>query len=336
MALYAVDDLTDAFEATRSFLWPVDLGRWARLALLSLFVAGGGGGGGGSASPQSPMQFTFDGTGAPGGPYIDGVGADLARFLEANLWPIVGIALVLVLLGLVLAWIAAVFEFTFLESLRSDAVHVREYSDRHRGAGTRLFAFRVLFGLLGAIVVGGMALLAIGPAALGIGTASLALLVLFVPVFILGGLVAGVVYVFTTAFVVPIMLLEDRGVIAGWKRLWGVMRGNWAQFGVFVLVGLFVMIGIGIVVGIATALLGVVIAIPFGLVFFLLLSAGVPALNVVAVVGLGVPFFLAMLAVVGFVQVPVQTYLRYWALFVLGDVEPDLDLVPDQRAAVRE
>jgi hypothetical protein len=35
------------------------------------------------------------------------------------------------------------------------------------------------------------------------------------------------------------------------------------------------------------------------------------------------------------VQVPVHTYLRYYALLVLGDVEPDLDLVPDQRAAIR-
>jgi hypothetical protein len=36
------------------------------------------------------------------------------------------------------------------------------------------------------------------------------------------------------------------------------------------------------------------------------------------------------------VQVPVQTYLRYYALLVLGDVESSFDIVPDRRAAVRE
>jgi len=43
-----------------------------------------------------------------------------------------------------------------------------------------------------------------------------------------------------------------------------------------------------------------------------------------------------VLAVAALVQVPVQAYLRYYALLVLGDVEPEFDLVPDQRAAVRE
>ena len=334
MALHAVDDLTDAFEATRSFLLPFEFGRWVRLALLSLFVAGSGGGGG--MTPQSPMQYTFDGTGTPGTPSFGGLGAELTRFLEANLWPLVGIGLVLILIGLVVAWLASIFEFSYLESLRADAVHVRDYYSQFRGLGTRLFAFRLIFGLLSAVVVGGIALLAIGPALLGFGTSSLFVLVLLFPLFFLVGLLAGIVYVFTTAFVVPIMLLEDRGVISGWRRLWGVMGGNWAQFAVFVLVGLFVMIGVGILVGIVTAILGVVVAIPFALVFFLALMTGIPALNVAVLVILGIPFALVMLAVVGFVQVPVQTYLRYWALLVLGDVEPDLDLIPEQRQAIRE
>ncbi|MGM0399161.1 MAG: DUF7544 domain-containing protein [Halobacteriota archaeon] len=336
MALHAVDDLTDAFEATRSFLWPFEFGRWARLALLSLFVAGTGGGGGGGGAPGNTAQYTPDGGTVPVDRWMGGTGADLARFLETNLLAIVAVVLVFVFLGALLAWIASIFEFTFLESIRSDEVRIREYSSRYTGAGTRLFAFRLIFGLLGVLVVGSVALLAVGPALLGFDPSYLVLFALLIPVFILGSVLGSIVYVFTTAFVAPIMVLEDRGVVSGWRRLWGVMRGNWLQFGVFVLVGLFVMIAVGIAVGIAMAVLAIVVAIPFALLFFGAVAVGIPALNVVVFAVLGIPFALLMLAVVAFVQVPVQTYLRYWALLVLGDVDPDLDLVPDQRAAIRE
>lgn len=335
MALHAVDDLTDAFEATRSFLWPIELGRWARLAILSLFVAGTGGGGG-TGAPGNTFQFTPDGGTAPGGGWMGTPGADVGQFLQANLWTIIGIVIVVVLLGLFFAWLASVFEFAYLESLRSDAVRIREYTSRFTGEGTRLFAFRLLFGLFGALVVGTFALLAIGPAVLGGEPRLLFIFVLLAPVFLVGSIVAGIVYVFTTAFVAPIMLLEDRGVISGWRRLWGVMQGNWLQFGVFVLVGIFVMIGVGIAVGIVVAILAVVIAIPFGIAFFAAVSLGIPALNWLLLVVLGIPFALLMLAVVAVVQVPVQTYLRYWALLILGDVDPELDLIPEQRAAIRE
>lgn len=333
MALHAVDDLTDAFEATRSFLWPVSFGRWARLALLSLFVAGTSGGGGGGFSGNS-AQYTPNGGTAPGG--WDLGPAELGQFLDANLLIIVPVVLLLVVLGLVFAWIASVFEFTYLESLRREAVHVREYSAETLGHGTHLFGFRIVFGLLGLLIVGAIALLALGPALLGNDPSYLILLALFVPVFIVGSIIGSIVYVFTTAFVAPIMLLEDRGVISGWRRLWGVMQGNWTQFGVFVLVGLFVMFGVGIAVGIAVAVLTILIAIPFALIGIAVVSMGIPAFNWLLLVLLGVPFLVLMIAAVAVVQVPVQTYLRYWALLVLGDVEPELDLIPEQRAAIRE
>jgi hypothetical protein len=32
--------------------------------------------------------------------------------------------------------------------------------------------------------------------------------------------------------------------------------------------------------------------------------------------------------------VPLQTFLRYYALLVLGDVAPEFDVIPDTRAAI--
>lgn len=46
-----------------------------------------------------------------------------------------------------------------------------------------------------------------------------ALLLLLIPVVILVATAAGLVNGFTTVFIVPVMVLEDCGVLAGWRRL---------------------------------------------------------------------------------------------------------------------
>lgn len=326
MALHAIDDLSEALTTTRRFLFPFTWGRWLRLAFISLFVAGGSGGG----SPPNSLQYTME------GPVLDGHGApNLGPFFGQHLALIVGIVAVLLVLGLVLAWVAATLEFALLESLRSDAVHVREYLGAYSGLGLRLFAFRILFGLALVLSIGGLALAVVGPVLLGADQRVLFAFVLLVPVFLVIGLIGAVVYVFTTAFVVPIMVLEDRGVISAWKRFWTTLRSNWTQFLAFLVVGLFVMIAIGIAVGILAAIVGVIVAIPLAAVAYVFFaSPGTVTLLPIALVGipLAIVFFVAM----AFVQVPVQVYLRYWALLVLGDVDEDLDLIPDQRAAVRE
>ncbi|MFW5950394.1 MAG: DUF7544 domain-containing protein [archaeon] len=40
--------------------------------------------------------------------------------------------------------------------------------------------------------------------------------------------------------------------------------------------------------------------------------------------------------VFGLVQVPIVTYLRYYALLVLGDIEESFDIIPEQWAAIEE
>ncbi len=327
MVLHAVDNLSDAYRATRSFLFPLEWGRWLRLALLSLFVAGSSGGGAPTSGFQGPLGTSPDltpGAGTDFGAFIDQLGATLA----ANIWLIVSFVAIGFLIALILQWLAAAFEFTFLESLRTDEVHVRQYTSTHTGPGTRLFAFRVLFGLAMLFVFGGLLLLVLYPVLVGVSPAAPLLLLLFlVPLFFVLGIVTSVVYVFTTAFVAPIMLIEDRGVLSAWRRFWGVFKSAWQDFLVFVLVGIFLMIAIGIVVGIVMAVIGIGVALPV----IVALLAGGPVWAVL----LGIPA--AILAVVAWamIQVPVQTYLRHWSLLVLGDVEPELDLIPERRAAIR-
>ncbi|MFB6110568.1 MAG: hypothetical protein ABEJ60_06815 [Halodesulfurarchaeum sp.] len=326
MALHAIDDLADAYRATRSFLWPIEWDRWLRLALLSVFVAGTGGGG----VPTGNLQFPF--TGGPGtpGPVPGGeLPLDqLGVFLSRNLGLLLLIGLLGLLLLLFFQWIGATFEFAFLESLRTDEVHVRRYVREFRGPGTRLFAFRVGVGLLGLLLGGIVLLFGLAPILAGVPSAAPVLVLLFMlPVFLVFGIVGSVVYTFTTAFVAPIMLMEDRGVISAWRRFWGVLTDAWTDFLVFVVVGLFVMLAIGIVVGIALAVIGAALFLP---VILAIVTAG----PLVAAI-LGLPLAIVGILAWALIQVPVQTYLRHWALLVLGDVEPDLDLISERREAVR-
>lgn len=339
MALYAVEDIGDAIEATRAFLLPFDRSRWLRLAVVAFFVAGGVG----TSAPFNAggsVDSPGDGT-TTDLPSVDAVVEQLPGDVLALA---VGIAVLLLLLWLVLGVVSAIMEFALVESLRSDAVHVRRYARRYGWQGVRLFAFRVgvtLLGLAALALVGwavvsstiGFTPSAWDPAGV-FGVVLVLLPVLFV-VFALVSLVNG----FTTAFVVPVMLLEDRTVLGGWRRFWPTLRGQLTQYGAYVVMGIVIAIAFGIIGAMVTGVGAVVLAIPFavvGLVAFVLAGGtmSVAALAVPAV--LAVVYLALLLVLMALVQVPLQTFLRYYTLLILGDTNEAFDVVPEQRTAVRE
>lgn len=131
--------------------------------------------------------------------------------------------------------------------------------------------------------------------------------------------------------------LEDRGVIGGWRRLWPTIVAEPWQYLAYAVAGFVLAIAGGIVVVIAVGVAALGLLIPFGILggigFFLLTAAPPFGIGVLAVVGL--LFDLSVLAVTALAQAPVVAYLRYYALLVLGDVDDELDLIPERRAAVR-
>lgn len=325
MTLYALDDVGDAFEVTSEFLRPVEARTWAKLALVVLFI---GGAGGNVTSLQSSA-------GGSAGQISDvSAGPEVWLLVAA----IVGVVLVV---GLVFVLVGSILEFVFVESLRREEVTLRRYWGKRWRQGVRLFAFRVALGL---VLLGGVALLAasIVLPLVGLdplGGLWLAGVVLFLPVVLMIAIVIWVVYVFTTIFVVPIMVLEDCGVLAGWRRLWPTLTRDWKQYVAVALAYAGLAIAGGIVVGILTAISLLVLFIPFGILFAIAFGLFVfvsEVLGFLAFLVIGVVGVLTVIAVVAVVQVPVQTYLRYYALLVLGDIEPTLDLIPDQRTAIRD
>jgi hypothetical protein len=326
MALYAFDDLEDAFALTRSYLFPFSLGRWLRLALVVLFI-------GGATGNVPTANVNVDQSDFPGG-----FPADVGPVAPGDVLPIVlAVVAFFVLVGLVFGFIGSVMEFVLVDSLRSD-VHVRRYFGEHLGKGFRLFVFRIVLFLLVAVpivAVGAALVLNAGPD-IGPGQVIGLLLVLF-PLFLVLALVFGLVNAFTTSFVVPVMLLEGRGVLAGWRRFWPTLRTDWKEYGVYVVVAFILGAIANTAVGIAVGLIAVVFALPLVGVGAAGVAVGGFSTAVWGLVAVLVALFvLLVLAISAVVRVPVLTYFRYYALLLLGDTNAELDLIPEQRRGARE
>jgi len=332
MTLYAVEALDDAIEATKSFLWPFDAGRWLRLAVVVFFVGGAAGG-----LPGGGGNLPFDGGEVPGGfPTDPGATPDLPAL--GDVLPIVvAVVALLVLLALVFGFLGSVMEFVLVTSLRKEEVHVRRYFGDHLGAGLRLFGFRLAVGLFGVVLFAGpmlAAFLATGGFEGGGPGAAFGLLLVLAPLFFLFGVLSALLYGFTTFFVVPVMLVEERGVLSSWRRLLPVVRAEWREFAVFVLLTAVLTVVAGTAVGFVVGLVALVLVGP--VVVAGIAGAVTGSVAVLAAVGLlGLLVLLVVAFVAAAVRVPVVTYFRYYAMLLLGDAESDLDAIPGRRERIR-
>ncbi|WP_281193506.1 hypothetical protein [Halorubrum sp. F4] len=328
MALHAVDNVERAFGVTREFLTPIDARRWLRLAVVAFFV------GGGVSLPSAQFNASTPSEGIP----VNELPASFPGTLPAD--PLVIVAALVgaaVLLGALFALVGAVMEFVLIESLRTGEVSIRRHWRRRWRQGLRLFVFRVGIGLpMLALVLGWIALVFVP---IFTGRDLVIPFVAFlagIPVLFVVGVVYGLLSGFTTAFVVPLMIRFDSGVLAGWRRLWRSITAAWKQYLAYAVIAFLLTVAVGLVASIAVGIVALLIATPF------VVAAGITHVAVslsstvgfAVLVGLGLLFGLAMLVVWAIAQVPVVTYLRYYALLVLGDVDDSFDLVSDWREAV--
>ncbi|WP_135366365.1 DUF7544 domain-containing protein [Halosimplex halophilum] len=337
MSLAALNDIEDAIKATKRFLTPVDRVRWFRLAVVMFFV-----GGAGLSFPGAPTtNFGGDADAPEPGPGAPDIAPELTPELIAL---IVGIAVLGVVAFLLYSVVGATMEFAFVAALRDEEVRLRRSVRRYWRRGLRLFGFRLTVWVV-AIATAAATLLGVGasmggwpPTAWNDGTI-LTVVILAIPVLGVGALILGILLGFTTVFVVPVMLAEDRGVLSAWRRFGGTLTDEPLEFLAYLLLSVLLGIGVSMAVGFLLVLLLIALAIPFLVVgaplgFALAMAGGGTAAAAVVLV---LVLLYGLLVFVGalLIQVPFQTFLRYYALFVLGDVEPAFDVVPDARAAVR-
>lgn len=352
MVWHALDALDDALEATRGLLLPFSAKRWLTLALVAFFVSGAT-----SANPSTGIgvpDLSISSTTTPVAPgdgfrepirepiVVNGV---FEPFPEPPIGDVVpalgGIELLIVLailglvglLGILLLYLGAVMEFVFVEIAVENDVRIRGFFGESTGKGFSLFVFRLAVGL---VVLGAL----LASVALTVLTGGLFAIVLLIasPLFVLFGVGLWILLRFTTDFVVPVMIAADVGLIEGWRRLWAELKVEWKQYGAYAVARLLLGIVAGIVFGIGIAAVVVALLIPFGIVGLaggaLLSLVGSELALIVFLAGLAVLFALSIaVAALVFLQVPIQTYLRYYALFVLGGISPSYDLVADLRSS---
>lgn len=347
MSLRAIDALTDALEATKRLLLPFDRATWFRLAVVMFFVAGGGGlgfpgvpGGGGDGGAGTGPDAAPGGNGTAGNATANATAPSIEPTTE--LYAFLGaIVLVVVLFVLALAVVSAIMEFVYVESLASREVRLREPFRSSWRQGVRLFGFRIslsalvfgtalVAGLLTGLLLGGWPPTEWGaPAALGVVVVAVAVAV---PL----GLLQQVVVGFTNQFVVPIMHLESRGVLSAWRRFLPTLRSEPVEYLVYLVVSVVLGWGFNTVGSLVGLLAAIVLLFPF------LVLGALPVLfaALLGPVGLAVVPLVLLYVIVLFVagllvQVPFRTYLRYYALLLLGDIDPELDLIPDLRSEIR-
>ncbi|TQQ81435.1 DUF7544 domain-containing protein [Halonotius roseus] len=236
-------------------------------------------------------------------------------------------AIALAVVG-VLSYIAAVADFVFVASLRSGRLPVRSYVKANLRRAGWLLAFRAAIALGAIAIVAGVVAATVGlppsPTMEPSHVESL-LIGLAAVVAAIGWLTVGTL---TNAFVVPIMQYEHRGPLSSWRRFGRAIAGRWAAVAVFLLVAVV----ISTVVGIGLFILSFVIWFVGGL---LLVGGGVlvvenaPALEPLVAVVL-VATYLGYRYAVAVLRAPVRSYLRYYALLLLGDAEPALAMINDE------
>ncbi|SDJ95356.1 DUF7544 domain-containing protein [Natronorubrum texcoconense] len=312
--MYAIGTLRDAFAVTKRYFGALGSVGWLKLALVVLFLGG--------------ITITTQFFNVPLDAIAEGVDDPDVRWLAVAV-----LLLVLSVYG-AFRYLAALLEFVFVESLRSEAIHLRRYGRANLGRALWLLAFRILLwlgliiaiaALVGAVIVGGDV-----TDVADLSDGLIALIVLSAIVIFVGWYA---VYTLTTAFVVPIMLQQACGPIAAWRRFVPTLASNWSgMLGYLVIAWL-----IGFAFWMLFAMIGFFLTF-FGIIAFvlvaLLFEAIHPNLLWVAVVLLLLAY-LGYQYVVAAIEAPVRSFVRYHALLILGDTDDALDLIPAQRAAVR-
>ena len=326
MALHAVENVEEAFGVTREFLTPIEIRRWLELALVVFFVGSG----------VSFPTAQFD-TSTPSGDVSNGelpfsLPVDIVTLVVA----LVGIG---ILFGLLFALVGAIMEFVLIESLRTGEVSLRRHWRRRWRQGLRLFGFRIAIGLpMVALFAGWLALLFV-PILIGRDlTVPFTAFLVGIPVVFIITVLFALVSGLTTVFVVPLMIQSDSGVLAAWRRLWGSIKASWKQYLAYVVIGVLLTVAAGIIASIAVGVVAIMLLIPVLIVVAIThvtVSLSSTA-GIVVLIALAVVFGSATLVVWTLAQVPVVTYLRYYALLVLGDIEESFDVLSTPRSPVEQ
>ncbi|QKY17961.1 hypothetical protein Hrr1229_014120 [Halorubrum sp. CBA1229] len=354
MSWHAVDAVDDAVDATRRFLFPFSLVRWTKLGFLVLLM-----GGGGAASANASVSAVSDaGVISPGETGSVSTGADLGSAgidprsvtpgqLVETIDPgvLAVLAVGIVLLVAAFSVVSLSLRLVFYDALRTNEVRIRQpfRSRLRQSLGLFLFTAVLSAGAMAplalAVLVASAANAPIGVGPIDSVAGSIGSLATG-PVIVLGFVGAAFVAIaalalrFTYEFVVPTIVVEETGVLGGWRRFWRTLRTRWTEFVVYLVVHVIVSVGLSVVEGIAAVLAFALVGTVAGLVLLAVAAAlgglgalvgttaGTAALAVVVIVAVA-----SLIALVLPVRVVTSSYRIAYEVSTLGGIDGDLALL---------
>lgn len=320
MSWYAIEAVRDSVVATKRLLSMATPGGWLKLAVLAWFVGVG---------PPLATDFNL-------GPIVADELRSVATAPGGSLpWVVAG-AVALGLLGVAYGIGGAILEFVLVEVLRTRRIRLRSFGRRWWRVGLRLFVLRValLAAAIATLAAVALSTGSIGESPVGTGTAVAIGAVVVAPIILVNR--------FTTVFVVPVVLVSDSTVIAGWRRFAPVLAADWRQYTAYAVVDALVVVAVLVLGGALAGLAATLVLLPFvvfgtalfGVLVGVGLSPSIVGTTILAL--LVVPTVLCVLVAGALVTVPFLVYSRYIPLFVLGDTADRYDPLPAVRADVRE
>lgn len=331
--LSAIDAISPAFDRTRKELFrPFRLGFWLRMGFVALatgeFYGSSGWGG---------MNFTMPSRRRAGYLYLDLVRPHweyLKRFLP---W-IILIGLLAVVGLLFWIYVSSVFRFVLFDSVLTDRCNIKEDWRRWRHQGMRFFLWRICLALgvaaaLG-ILIGVVILAAVATGAFRNPRGHIVLLVLggLAAFLVLLSLVfaAALIALFARDFVIPVMALENVGVIEGWRRVIAMLRVEKKSYAGYVLMKIVLVVGSAILFGILTLIAVFLLFIPISLMgvaayLFAKTSGLLWSFPVIAIaVVLGAVIAVLMLYVIAFISAPAMVFFQAYVIHFMGSRYPTL------------
>jgi hypothetical protein len=334
----AVDVIGPAFEHTRKQLMdPFRFGQWARLAVLALATgemsSGSGCNSGFKALSSLPSRF----------PSRSQNFADPSDGLSAlGLEPKVMMSMVIVavvgflILGLVWLYVSSVSRFQLFESVLRRNCELGKSWGRWQAQGLRYFGWQLALSIVGLTVAAILflpLLLPLLPVLKSHGAPGPGFLLALLPmilVFMVFGLIMALIGVLTKDFVIPLMAVDNVGVIEGWRRLLRMMGVQKAAYAGYVGMKIVMAIGASVVFGIAAGIVAAIVMVPFailGVVIVLLGHSGGLSWNAVtitAAIVAGTILLAVLLYVIALVCVPVAVFFPAYAIYFFAERYPAL------------
>ncbi len=331
--LSGADALKPAFERTKFQLFkPFRFERWARLAVVCFLTGELTGGGGGGFNLPFNTGRGRTGSSSLAGPF--GLPGPWADYL-----PLIVVGFVLLFLILIFfIYVSSVFRFILFDSVLYDRCRLREGWRRWQQAGASYFLWQIGFGLASmaalALTVGVPVLWAWragmfhdwGGHLVGLILGGIVVVLLFLAVVI----TSAVIGLFAKDFVIPVMALENVGVIEGWRRVLPRLGAEKGAYAIYVLIKMALALGAAVLFVIINILVVLMFIIPVliagAIVFVVAMLAGATwnAVTISLAVGAGVVVVLALVFLLAMVSAPAMVFFQAYTLHFYGGRYPAL------------